>query len=154
MRPTSRILSTGALLLGLTSIGATALPSTEAARAVTPGRFVSGWIPNWSSDVVADGTSALTNGQGAVFTDVSPFGFSATSATTIATSGSESTLTTAVNVLRANGLPVLPSITDGTGRLVMAGIMADPVQREQHVAAITNLALQMALSLSNGSVTF
>jgi hypothetical protein len=141
MRRTSKILSTAALLLGTTTVGATSLPASQSARAVTPGRFVSGWIPNWSPAVVTDGTSALLSGQGAVFADVSPFGFSATGAGTIATSGSETSLATAVSALRANGLPVLPSITDGTGRLVMAGILADPGQRAQHVAAITNLVV-------------
>ncbi len=34
----------------------------KAAGATTPARFVSGWIPNWSSAVVTDGLGALTSG--------------------------------------------------------------------------------------------
>jgi Glycosyl hydrolases family 18 len=141
MRCTTRILGTAALLLTVVPITATTVGSQSDAMAAAPGRFVSGWIPNWSSAVVADGTSALTNGQQAVFADVSPFGFTAVAADTIATSGSESSLTAAVTALRNNKLPVLPTISDGTAKLVMAGILADPAQRTIHVQAITDLVV-------------
>ena len=120
------------------AVTASSLPWHGDAAAVAPGRFVSGWIPNWSSAVVSDGTRALAY---PVFADMSPFGFSAVGASTIATSGSEASLAAAVNALRTSGLPVIPSITDGTGKLAMAGILADPVQRAAHVAAITGLVV-------------
>jgi hypothetical protein len=106
--------------------------------AVAPARFVTGWIPNWSTSVVTDGLRALDQ---PVVAEVSPFGFSATGATTIATSGTEANLQRSVQALRARGLPVIPSITDGTGRLVMRDILADPVTRTQHVQAIVGLVV-------------
>jgi hypothetical protein len=141
MRSTTRVLGAAAVALGMASVAAASLAWQEQAVAITPARFVSGWIPNWSSAVVSDGTRAINSGQDAVFADVSPFGFTARGAVTIETSGSESSLTAAVDALRAHKLPVLPSITDGTGKLVMAGIMADPTSRTQHVQAITNLVV-------------
>lgn len=113
----------------------------EDASAATPARFVTGWIPNWSSSAVIEGTRAINGGYANVFGEVSPFGFSAVAADRIATSGTEGNLTVAVTSLRNQGLPVLPSITDGTGKLVMAGILANPATRSQHVQAITNLVV-------------
>ena len=123
---------------------AVSLPSatpTPGVDAATPARFVTGWIPNWSSSAVTEGVRAISGGSDAVFAEVSPFGFSAVGAGTIATSGSEANLTAAVNALRARGLPVMPSITDGTGRLVMAGILANATTRTQHVQAIRQLVV-------------
>jgi hypothetical protein len=139
MRGTTRILWTVALVLTVVPIAAVS-PSRGTAAAVAPGRFVSGWVPNWSSAVVADGSRGIIGTPG-VFTDVSPFAFTAIDAATIATSGTESSLTAAVSTMRANNLPVLPTITDGTGKLVMAGILADGAQRTAHVQAITTLVV-------------
>jgi spore germination protein YaaH len=126
-----------AVVIGLALV----LPGQQGAGAATPARFVTGWIPNWSSSAIAEGTRAINSGSAGVFAEVSPFGFSATGAGTIATSGTEGNLTVAVQSLRNQGLPVVPSITDGTGKLVMAGILANPTTRTQHVQAITNLVV-------------
>lgn len=126
-----------AVVIGLALV----LPGQQGAGAAVPARFVTGWIPNWSSSAVAEGTRALNGGSAGAFAEVSPFGFSATGAGTIATSGTEGNLAVAVQSLRNQGLPVVPSITDGTGKLVMAGILANPTTRTQHVQAITNLVV-------------
>ena len=133
----------GALIAALAMVATTIGPMPEGARATHPTRFVTGWIPNWSAGVVTDGLRVFNAGQGYenMFAETSPFGFSATSATTIATSGAESTLTTAVQTLRNRGIQVVPSITDGTGKLTMAAILADPATRTQHVNAIVALVM-------------
>lgn len=120
-----------------------ALPWNGDAGAATPTRFVTGWIPNWSSAVAADGLRALNSGQGYenIFTETSPFAFSATGAQTIVVSGTEANLTLAVQTLRNRGLPVVPSVTDGSGKLVMAAILADPATRTQHVETLVGLAM-------------
>ena len=41
----------------------------------------------------------------------------------------------------------MPTITDGNGPLVMAGYLADPVTRSQHVDAIVGVAQGDATSL-------
>ena len=143
MRPRTRRAGASALfvaLLGLVVAAPGASPARDASAA-TPARFVTGWIPNWSGSAVTEGTRAITQGSDAVFAEVSPFGFSAVAADRIATSGTEANLTAAVNALRSRGLPVVPSITDGTGRLVMAGILDDAATRALHVQTITNLVV-------------
>ena len=141
MRARTRRAASCALAVAVLGL-AVALPATApppGAGAAAPARYVTGWIPNWSNSAVVEGTRAISGGSDALFAEVSPFGFSAVGAGTIATSGSEANLTAAVSALRARGLPVLPSITDGTGRLVMAGILANPATRTQHVQTIRNL---------------
>lgn len=125
--------------VGLALVAAAGVPWGVDADAATPGRFVTGWIPVWSSSAASEGLRGLGNGTDAVFAEVSPFAFDAKSATSIVLSGTEGTLNAAVNGLRARRLPVVPSITDGTARLVMAGILANPVTRTQHVDAIVAL---------------
>jgi spore germination protein YaaH len=125
--------------VGLALLALAGLPWGTDAGAATPNRFVTGWVPVWSSSASSEGLRGVTGGTEAVFVEVSPFAFEAKGTTTIALSGTEATLTAALNALRANKLPVVPSITDGTARLVMAGILADPVTRTQHVDAIVNL---------------
>jgi len=105
--------------------------------ACEPNRFVSGWVPYWGATAGRAGFSDAN--ASTLFSEVSPFWFSATSATTISQVGTESDLTATINAARRAGLPVLPSMTDGTGKLVMAGILADPAQRAVHVQAIVNL---------------
>ncbi|MFM2070298.1 MAG: hypothetical protein RLZZ623_561, partial [Actinomycetota bacterium] len=46
-----------------------------------------------------------------------------------------------VQALHSRGLWVVPSITDGTGKLAMAAIVADPVTRSQHADAIVSLVV-------------
>ncbi len=47
-----------------------------------------------------------------------------------------------IDTARSRGVPVLPSIIDGTDAGVMAGILADPVQRARHVDAIVAFATE------------
>jgi spore germination protein YaaH len=120
-------------------VAALGMPWSTDAGAATPARFVTGWIPVWSSVAAAEGLRGLANGTEGVFTEVSPFAFEARGTTSLVLSGSESTMTATVTALRARNLPVVPSITDGTAKLVMAGILADPVTRTRHVDTIVNL---------------
>lgn len=133
-----------ALVAALTAAAVVVAPAggTEPASATTPRRYVSGWVPVWSSAAATDGLEMFaTTGNDQVFVDVSPFAYSAESATELVVSGAASTLASTVTAIRRRGLPVLPSITDGTARLEMAAILADPLTRAQHVDAIVDLVL-------------
>ena len=141
MRSRTRRVGSCALAVALMGVAVTVPGATDTgrARAAAPARFVTGWIPNWSSSAVVEGGRALNSGFATTFAEVSPFGFSAVAADRIATSGTEANLTVAVTSLRNHALPVVPSITDGSGKLVMAGILADPTSRTRHVQTITDL---------------
>lgn len=108
-----------------------------ALSACNPNRFVSGWVPHWNAPEGRAGFSdpAATS----MFSDVSPFFFSALPDGTIALVGTATQLNTTVHQAHIRGLHVLPSITDGTGKLVMAAILADPASRTAHIANIVSL---------------
>jgi spore germination protein YaaH len=110
-----------------------------ALSACNPNRFISGWVPYWNA---SDGRVAFSDPTAtSMFSDVSPFFFSALSDGTIGLVGSASQLNTTVHEAHIRGLRVLPSITDGSGQLVMAAILADPASRAQHIANIVSLTV-------------
>lgn len=129
-----------ALVLTVAPLSGSGVGSPRAA-AGTPLRFVSGWIPVWNTN----GLTALQANQGnqLVMSDPSPFNYSVTSATGFAMSSLYSAnLTTVTRSLRANGLPVIPSLTDGISGGVeegMATMLRD--QMDVHVQAIVNLVM-------------
>src|SRR6266511_5261102 len=94
-------------------------PGSTPAGAATA-RFVSGWVPYWNS---ADGRASF-NTMPTMFEDISPF-FATTnidgSIGMLNTTAFRQTITDA----RAQGLTVLPSITDGTGNQ-MATLLGTP----------------------------
>jgi spore germination protein YaaH len=108
--------------------------------ACMPNRFVSGWVPYWNAP---EGRVAFTNpATTAMFNDISPFFFSALPDGTIGLVGSQSQLNTTVTAAHARGINVLPSITDGSGKWVMATvILANTTSRAQHIQNIVDLVL-------------
>jgi len=113
-----------------------ALPSHDPAGAVTPTKYVTGWVPSWG---ITAGTASLATNAGIIAT-VSPFAFSAVGPATFA--GGAEPLIDSIRSKVPAGVPVVPSITDGTGKGVMAGILADATPggtRSQHVEAIVSL---------------
>jgi len=115
-----------------------AFPSHEPAGAATPTKYVNGWVPSWG---ITAGTASLATSAGIIAT-VSPFAYSAVGPATFA-GGAEPLIDSITSKVPA-GIPVIPSITDGTGKGVMAGILADGSDggtRSQHVEAIVSLVL-------------
>lgn len=102
---------------------------------LNPTRFVSGWVPYWNAPEGRLGFSQAST----MFTDISPFFYSAQPDGTIAIVGSASQLNTTAHEAFTRGIKVLPTITDGSGKLVMAAILADPAGRAQHIANIVAL---------------
>jgi spore germination protein YaaH len=123
-------------------------PAPAAADAPPPKRVVSGWIPYWlSSPARPQGVNSAVQ-NAALFTDVSPFWFSATSASPGVKVGFNPNFTNgsanagwAMGQLKAAGLAVLPSIADGSGKGRMAATLADPALRTKHVQDIVGLVM-------------
>lgn len=123
------------------------IPATADADGAPPKRIVSGWIPYWmTSQARPEGVnSAVQNAD--LFTDVSPFWFSATSKPGGGIqlkfnpnfTNSAANAAWAMGQLKGAGLTVLPSIADGSGKGQMAAALADPAQRTAHVNDIVNL---------------
>ncbi|MCX6432738.1 MAG: glycosyl hydrolase family 18 protein [Actinobacteria bacterium] len=111
-----------------------------------PKRVASGWLPYWMTTPSrpAGVTSAVQNAD--LFTDVSPFWYSATSAPGGGVqvkfnpnfSNAAANASWAMGQLKGAGLTVLPSIADGSGKGRMAKTLADPALRGQHVADIVS----------------
>jgi spore germination protein YaaH len=112
--------------------------------ACNPNRFISGWVPYWNAP---DGRLGFTNSAAtSMFKDISPFFYSAQPDGTIALVGSQSELTKTVNAAHDRGITVLPSITDGSGKWVMATvILANTTSRAQHIQNIVDLVMAQKL---------
>jgi spore germination protein YaaH len=77
-----------------------------------------------------------------MFNDISPFFFSAQPDGSIALVGSQAQLNATVTAAHTQGLTVLPSITDGSGKWMMATvILANTTSRAQHIQNIVNLVV-------------
>lgn len=138
-----------ALFCSVLAMTAVLLPTTAAADGAPPKRIVSGWMPYWmTSTAHPEGVNAAVQNAD-LFTDVSPFWFSAT-----AKSGggiqirfnpnfgnAAANAAWALGQLKAAGIPVFPSIADGSGKGRMAATLADPALRTAHVNDIVNLVV-------------
>jgi spore germination protein YaaH len=122
-------------LLAAATVPVAGAERSSAAPAPTA-RFVTGWLPYYG---VTDGTRALNAGSDAAFAEVSPFAYSAAGASDLRVVGGASALAAALAAANAKHLPIVPTITDGTGKGVMAGILDDPINRAAHVQALVDL---------------
>ncbi|MEO8265639.1 MAG: glycosyl hydrolase family 18 protein [Ilumatobacteraceae bacterium] len=111
-----------------------------ALSACTPNGFISGWVPYWNAP---QGRVAYTTPEATpLFKDISPFFYSAQADGTIALVGSATQLKTTVDTAQVRGIKVLPSITDGSGKWIMATvILANTTSRAQHVQNIVDLVM-------------
>jgi spore germination protein YaaH len=109
-----------------------------AATAPTPRRLVTGWgyFNSTSSPAL---TSLQANRD--LFSDVSPFWHSATwnGSSAITSAYSKATRDAVLPAIRATGVAVLPSITDGMPARRMAAVLASPTTRTAFVNQIVSL---------------
>ncbi|MGZ4671406.1 MAG: glycosyl hydrolase family 18 protein [Ilumatobacteraceae bacterium] len=101
--------------------------------------FISGWVPYWNAP---EGRLGFTSAAAPMFADVSPFFYSAQPDGTIAmvAGASANQLKLTVDAAHARGMKVLPTITDGSGKWMMATvILANNTSRAQHIANIVAL---------------
>ncbi len=118
----------------------TASALVPAHAADEPRRFMSGWLPYWSTSTST--TSFLTNSD--VFSDISPFWHDARwdgSKVYIHNHLSQSAQDAALAKLRGQDVKILPSITDGSGKSRMATTLSSPAKRTAHVKDIVDLVL-------------
>lgn len=143
------------LLTALVSLsvcaGALSVAAAPAAHAA-PKKIVTGWIPYWMATPgnPVGVNNAVANAD--LFTEVSPFIYSALPAGSKGVrvalnpnfSNGAANAAWATNALHAAGIPVVPSIADGSGKGVMAKTLADPAKRTAHVQDI------VAIVVNNG----
>ena len=107
-----------------------------------PRRILSGWLPDYS----LSRNLPTVEGNLDLIRDISPFWYGLTGATTIkdkyALGRYTTPKTTVIARLKSNGLILLPTITDDTKKLVLAGLLANPTTRTSIVQSIKDLVLR------------
>lgn len=116
-------------LAGLLVLMPSSRPAT-AARAP----FVSIWVPYWDSSAGSNSYGSAVNAT--LYRSVSPFSFQADTVGNVNVVGGVGVLNRATNTARSRGFAVIPTVSDGGGKLGMQKILADPVRRAAHVAAL------------------
>ena len=131
-------------VIALTTIAllATSLNTQIAQSADSPPRkILSGWIPYYSMDTALP--SAVANGD--LIKEVMPFWYtlkSESKITDLYTPANPSVpISTPLTAMRDSGFKIIPTITDGTAKSILAGLLAKPSSRAQIVASITALVL-------------
>ena len=107
-----------------------------------PRRILSGWLPDYS---LARNLPTV-EGNLDLIRDISPFWYGLTGATTIkdkyALGRYTTPKSTVIARLKSNGLILLPTITDDTKKLVLAGLLANSTTRTSIVQSIKDLVLR------------
>ena len=104
-----------------------------------PRKIVSGWIPYYG---IKNGLATAIANQDLI-KEVSPFWYSVKSSTSITDLYAAAKLTDPMSVpistLRNLGFAIIPTLTDGTDKLVLSGILSDDAQRTSLISTITSL---------------
>ncbi|MEY4136783.1 MAG: hypothetical protein RL205_911, partial [Actinomycetota bacterium] len=131
------------VIIALVSALTLAVAISPAADAA-PKKIVTGWIPYWMATPgnPVGVNNAVANAD--LFSEISPFIYSALPAGSKGVrvalnpnfSNGAANAAWATNALHGAGIPVIPSIADGSGKGVMAKTLADPAKRTAHVQDI------------------
>ena len=114
----------GAAVVGFALVGRSC-PPRRPRRRCPPRKIVTGWLPYWST--AASTASVVENKD--LFSEVSPFWYSATwtgTTSAITQQVSNSSKASALADLRAAGVKIVPSLTDGMPAKRMAAVMKSP----------------------------
>ena len=106
-----------------------------------PRKILTGWIPYYAMKTALP--SAVANGD--LIKEVMPFWYTLKSETKITDLYTPSNPNVPMNVplttMRDSGFQIIPTITDGTGKLALAKLLSVASTRTQVVNAITNLVV-------------
>ncbi len=115
---------------------------TPASASNPPRRILSGWLPDYS----LSRNLPTVEGNLDLIRDISPFWYGLTGAATIkdkyALGRYTTPKTTVIARLKANGLLLLPTITDDMKKLELAGLLANPTSRTSIVQTLKSLVLR------------
>ena len=141
--PTRQLWRTCAIVLTSIALVASGTLTDGAQSADTPARkILTGWIPYYSTDTSIP--SAVTNGD--LIKEVMPFWYtlkSESKITDLYTPANPSVpMSTPLTTLRDSGFLIIPTITDGTAKSVLANLLASPATRTQVVTTITTLVVK------------
>jgi hypothetical protein len=116
-------------------------PISQALAQSPPRKILTGWIPYYSMKTALP--SAVANGD--LIKEVMPFWFTLKSETKITDlytpSNPSVPMAVPLTTMRDSGFAIIPTITDGTDKLVLAKLLSGPTTRTQVVKTITNLVV-------------
>jgi spore germination protein YaaH len=133
-------------LLSIATLVGGLSPATQASAEAPPRKILTGWIPYYS--IKTSLPAAINNAD--LIKEVMPFWYTlkfngktnSTVVTDLYTPANPSIpIAQTVGALRNAGFTLIPTITDGTDKLVLAGLLAKPAARTQIVQAITNMVI-------------
>ena len=133
-----------ALVIATLSLFATALTAPARADDNPPRKILTGWIPYYSMKTALP--DALNNAD--LVREVMPFWYTlkfdgkakaSYVADLYAPANPSIPISEPLTAMRNAGLSIIPTITDGTSKLVLAGLLKNPTSRTQVVNAIMNL---------------
>jgi spore germination protein YaaH len=116
-------------------------PISHALAQSPPRKIFTGWIPYYAMKTALP--SAVANGD--LIKEVMPFWYTLKSETKITDlytpSNPSIPMAVPLATMRDSGFAIIPTITDGTDKLVLAKLLSVPTTRTQVVKTITNLVL-------------
>jgi HAD superfamily hydrolase (TIGR01509 family) len=135
-----RTLLAAAAVLAAGALGAGLVLATDEQNAALPPPLVplDAWAPYWTLDK----TVAELPGRIESLREISPFWFEATGATAVGVDPRvpASLAEEFMDIARESDAAIVPSVRDEMGPGGMAAVLADPVTRSQHVAALVQFA--------------
>jgi len=114
---------------------------SPAQAAGSPRKILTGWIPYYGMKTALP--SAIANGD--LIKEVMPFWYTLKSEKLITDLYSPANPSVPMAIplasMHDSGFTIIPTITDGTDKMVLANLIANPTTRTQTVATITNLVM-------------
>ena len=127
------------ILLSVLLLASNALAVLPSSAQSPPRKILTGWIPYYSMKTALP--SAVSNGD--LIKEVMPFWYTLKSETKITDlytpANPNVPISVPLSTMRDSGFSIIPTITDGTAKLVLAKLLADPKTRTKVVATITAL---------------
>ncbi len=127
------------ILLSVLLLASNALAVLPSSAQSPPRKILTGWIPYYSMKTALP--SAVSNGD--LIKEVMPFWYTLkgeSKITDLYTPANPNVpISVPLSTMRDSGFSILPTITDGTAKLVLAKLLADPKTRTKVVATITAL---------------
>ena len=116
-------------------------PASQSSAQSPPRKILTGWIPYYAMKTALP--SAVANGD--LVKEVMPFWYTLKSETKITDlytpSNPSVPMAVPLTTMKDSGFQIIPTITDGTDKLVLAKLLSVPTTRTQVVKSITNLVV-------------
>ena len=128
-------------IVGMLSTTVLALPAFSASPDAQPRKIVTGWLPYWNTK----GGLASITGNPDLIPEVMPFWFSVKDYNKILDQfdpANSISMKEVVSQIKGMGISVIPTLTDGTGKLALQKILADAKKRATLVSTLATLAKQ------------